>query len=82
MFKRNVPLPSPGKGLLIGVAGSVAALALLAKGRRDRRYEDHDAERRNPLHFFLPNGSARRRAIDRSGKHPLFERRQSVYDRY
>jgi hypothetical protein len=89
MFTRNSLSKTEGsvevssnKGLLIGVAGSLAAIALLAKQKRSRRHEDHDAERRNPFHFFLANKNARRREIDRSGKRPLFERRQSVYEKY
>lgn len=89
MFNKHSPAGSQegligksGKSLLLGVAGGLAAVALLAKTRRTRRREDYDAERRNPLHFFLANKDAHRRRIDQSGKRPLFERRQSVYEKY
>lgn len=68
-----------------GVAGGLAALALLSAARtqmRSRRYSDRAEERRDPLHFFLAGKYPHRRAIDRSGRRPLFERRQSVYDAY
>ena len=74
------------RALMAGAATGVAALALLmlARDRRQpmRRYADHGMERRNPMHFFLAGRFPRRRAIDRSGRQPLFERRQSVYDSY
>jgi hypothetical protein len=71
--------------LLAGVAAGLAALALLltARGRQQsRRYADRHDERRNSMHFFLAGQNPQRRDIDRSGKRPLFERRQSVYDAY
>ncbi|WP_136414046.1 hypothetical protein [Herbaspirillum sp. ST 5-3] len=71
--------------LLAGVAGGLAALALLSTARtqlRSRRYSDRAEERRDPMHFFLAGKYPHRRAIDRSGRRPLFERRQSVYDAY
>jgi hypothetical protein len=74
-----------GKLLLIGVAGSVAAVAWLTMGNKresSRRFADRGQERRNPMHFFLAGRNPRRREIDRSGQRPLFERRQSVYDAY
>ncbi|RJF95352.1 hypothetical protein [Noviherbaspirillum saxi] len=73
------------KGLLVGIAGGIAAITWLALGRsehRDRRYADRSEERRNPWHFFLAGTYPRRRAIDRSPNRPLFERRQSAYDSY
>lgn len=74
------------KALLLGVAGSLAAVAWLSKGReqrsKSRRYADRGADRRNPMHFFLAGRFPRRRKIDSSGERPLFERRQSVYDAY
>lgn len=73
-----------GKALLIGVAGSLAAMAWLSMRERhhERRYADQFEERRNPMHFFLAGKYPRRRQIDVSGERPLFERRQSVYDAY
>jgi hypothetical protein len=71
--------------LLIGIAGSLIAGALwsmVRQQRRSRRYADHGVDRRNPMHFFLAGRPPQRRKIDRSGQHPLFERRQSVYDAY
>jgi hypothetical protein len=73
------------KGLLVGIAGGIAAIAWLTLGRSqqpNRRYADRGADRRNPMHFFLAGSYPRRRAIDRSRNRPLFERRQSVYDSY
>lgn len=74
------------KAVLIGAVGGLAAIALLSMARsqqnRTRRYADRGEERRNPMHFFLAGSYPRRRAIDRSGQRPLFERRQSVYDSY
>jgi hypothetical protein len=75
----------PGKALLIGVAGGLAALAWLSMGsqrRKTRRYADRAEDRRNPMHFFLAGRYPQRREIDCSGERPLFERRQSVYDAY
>jgi hypothetical protein len=77
--------PIAKKAIMIGVAGGLAAIAWLAIGRdrrRSRRYADRAPDRRNPLHFFLAGAYPRRRTIDVSGRRPLFERRQSVYDRY
>jgi hypothetical protein len=74
-----------GRTVLIGVAGAVAAAALLTMARsrhQARRYGDSARERRNPLHFFVAGRHPLRRQIDTSGAHPLFERRQSVYDAY
>lgn len=70
-------------GLLLGLAAGALALAWGASKRpKERRFADRSRERRNPLHFFLAGNHPRRRAIDRSGQRPLFERRQSVYDAY
>jgi hypothetical protein len=74
-----------GTTLLLGVAGGLAAMAWLASrnsSQQSRRYADRHEERRNPLHFFLAGKYPRRRKIDLSGKRPLFERRQSVYEAY
>lgn len=75
-----------GKALLLGVAGSIAAVAWLSRTRgeqrKSRRFSDRTEDRRNPLHFFLAGRFPQRRKIDRSGERPLFERRQSVYDSY
>lgn len=73
-----------GRTLLIGVAGGLAAMALLSMRERQqhRRYADRFEERRNPMHFFLAGSYPRRRKIDVSGRRPLFERRASVYDAY
>ncbi|WP_151638292.1 hypothetical protein [Noviherbaspirillum aerium] len=73
------------KGLLIGLAGGLAAVAWLSMGRgpqKGRRFADHGTDRRDPMHFFLAGRFPQRRAIDRSRQRPLFERRQSVYDSY
>ncbi len=76
--------PVSRTALLAGVAGGLAALAVLSmrSQMRSRRYGDRTTERRNPINFFLAGGYPHRRAIDVSGRHPLFERRQSVYDAY
>lgn len=74
-----------GRNVLIGIAGTVAVAALLTMARsrqQARRYGDKARERRNPLHFFVAGRHPLRREIDVSGAHPLFERRQSVYDAY
>lgn len=76
--------PGLSKTWLIGIAGTLAAAAWLASRERQkaRRYGDSDTERRNPMHFFIAGNFPHRRSIDRDGTHPLFERRQSVYDAY
>lgn len=74
-----------GKTVLLGVAGAAAAVTLLAIARSRRymrRYGDRSSERRDPMHFFVAGAHPLRRGIDTSGAHPLFERRQSVYDAY
>jgi len=74
-----------GRAVLLGIAGTAAAVTLLAMARSRRhmrRYGDRAAERRNPMHFFVAGTHPLRRDIDTSGRHPLFERRQSVYDAY
>lgn len=71
--------------LLFGIAGSLIAGAVWSMTREQRharRFSDRGEERRNPMHFFLAGRNPQRREIDRSGKRPLFERRQSVYDAY
>lgn len=72
-------------GLWLGLAAAVAALALASRQtrkQRERRFADRGQERRDPMHFFLAGNHPRRRAIDNSGRRPLFERRQSVYEAY
>lgn len=70
-------------GVLVGLAIGLGVLAwMAARDPRDRRFADRSVERRNPMHFFLAGNHPRRRAIDRSGHRPLFERRQSVYEAY
>jgi hypothetical protein len=70
------------------IAGAAAGLALLAtlaminNRQKVRRFADRGADRRNPLNFFAAGVHPKRRAIDRNGDRPLFERRQSVYDSY
>lgn len=69
----------------LGLAAGMAALAwatLRSSAPPARRYGDRGIERRNPLHLFVAGNHPRRRRIDRSGGHPLFERRQSVYETY
>lgn len=74
------------KTLLIGIAGTLAAAAWLSLASREqpksRRHADRGTERRNPMNFFTAGNFPHRRQIDRNGAHPLFERRQSVYDAY
>lgn len=73
------------RNLLIGLAGGLAAVAWLSTRSRQapqRRHADRGQERRNPMHFFLAGTYPRRRALDRTGQRPLFERRQSVYEAY
>lgn len=87
MLKRQQAVESgqrtrSSSGLWLGVAGGLAAIAILAMPKRARRFEDRQQERRNPWHFFLANSRARRRQIDLSGQRPLFERRQSAYEQY
>lgn len=70
--------------LWLGLAGGIAIAIWLARRQSSpqRRFADRGEERRNPLHFFLAGRFPQRRAIDRSGERPLFERRQSVYEAY
>ncbi|RJG01952.1 hypothetical protein [Noviherbaspirillum sedimenti] len=71
--------------MLLGAATGLALFAgwsALRANRRARRYADHGLERRAPLSMFAGGDHPRRREIDYSGTHPLFERRQSVYDAY
>lgn len=71
------------KALLLGIAGTVAAAAwAVRQQQRSRRFADRGVERRNPMNFFLAGRHPHRRRIDRNGTHPLFERRQAVYDAY
>lgn len=74
------------KTLLLGVAGTLAAAAWFSLAARERpkarRYADRDTDRRNPMNLFVAGKFPQRRKIDRNGAHPLFERRQSVYDAY
>jgi hypothetical protein len=70
---------------IVGLAAGIAVIAgwsALRAGPRQRRYGDHAGERRAPLSLFTGGPHPRRRHIDRSGAHPLFERRKSVYDSY
>lgn len=62
--------------------GAFASWMLARQFYRARRYADHAADRRQPMSLFTPGPYPRRRKIDRSGGHPLFERRQSVYSQY
>ena len=71
--------------VLAGIAASLVAAAwwsMTRERRVARRYADRGQERRNPIQFFQAGSYPRRREIDRSGNHPVFERRQSVYDTY
>ncbi len=71
--------------LVLGLLGSLAMVAGVTAMRvkhKGRRYSDHADDRRNPLNMFAAGGFPRRREIDHSGEHPLFERRQSAYERY
>ena len=72
------------KTVLIGIAALAAGawLSTMRHQQKLRRYSDFGTERRNPLNFFLAGRFPHRREIDQSGAHPLFERRQSVYDTY
>jgi len=72
----NVPL-------MVGLAAGIAMLAGVAfvRGqRKSRRYGDYAMERRSPANLFASGIFPRRRKIDRSGAHPLFERRQDAYE--
>jgi hypothetical protein len=85
--REGVPSHQAGRSraLWIGIAAAAMALALVARPvqkHKARRHSDRLQERRNPLHFFHAGNYPRRRAIDRSGLRPLFERRQSVYEAY
>ncbi len=77
----------PGKKTSLAL-GAIACLAIYAGWSRmrsphhQRRYADHATERRTPINLFSIGDYPRRRQIDRSGAHPLFERRQSAYDTY
>ena len=74
-----------GKSVMLGAAASLALLAgwsLLRTPQKSRRYTDHAQDRRNPLSMFAGGDHPRRRLIDHSGTHPLFERRESVYETY
>ena len=69
--------------LVFGLLGSLAMVAGVTTMRmknKGRRYGDHGSERRHPLSMFAAGAFPRRRKIDRSGEHPLFERRQSAYE--
>ena len=82
---KNIERAMHNKPLVIGAAAGIAVAAgLLAfrKTKRSRRYADRAIERRNPMSLFTPGLYLRRRAIDHSGAHPLFERRASVYEQY
>lgn len=71
--------------LLLAFAGGLALFATWQSAQasqKARRFSDHAQERRNPLSLFIAGPHPRRREIDRSGGHPLFERRQSVYEAY
>lgn len=72
----NVPLMV---GLAAGIA-MIAGVALLRGQQKTRRYGDRAAERRSALNMFVAGNFPRRRRIDQSGAHPLFERRQDAYD--
>ena len=68
-------------GVLVGLAIGLGVLAwMAARQPRDRRFGDQGEERRRPQNFFAAGSHPRRRAIDQSGRRPLFERRQSVYE--
>lgn len=75
-----------GTPVLLGAITGLAVLAgwsaLRANRPHLRRYADHASERRSPLSLFIAGDYPRRRRIDRSGAHPLFERRQEVYEAY
>lgn len=71
--------------VLLGAATSLVLFAgwsALRARRRSRRYADHRLERRAALSMFAGGDHPRRRRIDYSGTHPLFERRQSAYEAY
>lgn len=69
-------------GAALGLALAVGWMAWQAARRPHRRYADNAVERRSPLSLFTAGDHPRRRAIDRSGAHPLFERREEVYEAY
>ncbi|TCS38449.1 hypothetical protein EDC30_102188 [Paucimonas lemoignei] len=69
-------------GLVAGLAMYACWSAMRTAPRRARRYSDHAQERRAPLSLFTAGDHPRRRAIDHSNAHPLFERREEVYEAY
>jgi len=69
-------------GAILGLGIAAGWVALQATRRPHRRYADNAVERRSPLSLFVGGDHPRRRAIDRSGAHPLFERREEVYETY
>lgn len=71
----NVPLMV---GLAAGIA-MLAGVAFVRVQRKSRRYGDHGTERRRAMNMFAAGSFPRRRRIDQSGAHPLFERRQDAY---
>lgn len=72
----NVPLMV---GLAAGIA-MIAGVTLMRGQRKSRRYADRAFDRRRPANMFAAGIFPRRRTIDVSGAHPLFERRQDAYE--
>lgn len=90
---RTVPALPPTSRRFSGstpyLAGAVLGLGIIAgwvawqaSRHPQRRYADRAPDRRAPLSLFTAGDHPRRRAIDRSGTHPLFERREEVYEAY
>ena len=78
-FSAGVPLLA---GTMLGLMFAAGWTAFRNSRPALRRYTDHAPERRSPLSLFTAGDHPRRRKIDQSGSHPLFERRQDVYDAY
>lgn len=83
-MKNSLRSLTPNSSAAVGMAAGLALAAgwMWVNRPRARRYADRAADRRDPMSLFLPVAYPGRRAIDRSGRHPLFERRQSVYEAY
>lgn len=69
-------------GAILGLGIIAGWVAVQASRRPHRRYADRAQDRRSPMSLFIAGDHPRRREIDRSGAHPLFERREEVYDAY
>lgn len=71
---------TPVLASLAGGVALVAGISLLRAKQKTRRYADRAPDRRSAQNMFLAGVFPLRRSIDRSGRRPLFERRQSAYE--